>query len=48
MKLSFIDANGTPVTRTEMFYDDPSTTANLKEGRVWASTKAMPVQLGAC
>ncbi|MGB7070295.1 MAG: hypothetical protein WBD22_12440 [Pyrinomonadaceae bacterium] len=33
------DANGTPFTRVEMFYDDPAATANLIEIRVWASTK---------
>jgi RHS repeat-associated protein len=33
------DGNGTPVSRSEFFYDDPDNKGNLTETRVWDSTK---------
>ena len=33
------DAAGTPVSRTEFFYDDPNNRGNLIETRLWDSTK---------
>jgi RHS repeat-associated protein len=33
------DGNGTPVSRSELYYDNPNTTGNLSETRAWDSTK---------
>jgi RHS repeat-associated protein len=38
------DANGTPVSRSEFYYDNPNTTGNLTETRTWDSTKQPNLQ----